>query len=648
VHVLSSRYTLTRAGETERLSLGHLDLERHPGLLEDAARGVRRFPGTAGTTFSSRVFVRGGLADENLMLLDGVPLHEPFHLPGLPADLSLLDPVTLDRLDFYSGVLPVEHGGRMSSVIDMRTRPPAERFGGRASLGTLHASALLAGALPGQRGDWFAFARRSLLDQVARIARAELGQPRLSDALGTVRYRLGEKSVLTLGGLAADDDIELSLRDGVETSTGESDRSYVWTAFDTGVRSSSVRTLLTHVSASVDRFGELQDPAGLTGTLTDRRRIETTLLRQDWRLPLANDGMLRWGGSARRDHTDYDYSRDVVYPVEVADLYGQEVASQFALTTSVRLNEYEAYAGTNYALGSHWGVDGGVHWTHADYSTGQERSIWDPRVSILYHVSPATRLRLASGRMTQNWSASELPVETDGTLFGPASRSTTRVLGWEHEFGTGLELRVELYDKKVEGPRARRENLLDPIAVVPELRPDAVVIRPDRARIAGADVYASGPLSAHFDGWLSYSWSHARDHIDGSETPRTWDQRHALTAGVSFDASPWTLSGIVNARSDWPVTPILPGPGALGIQLGERNSEREGLYFTLDLRAERSFALERGELRLVLEVQNATNRSNHCCTELRFERDSAGVLTVREIQRNWAPLVPMASVAWEF
>ncbi|MGH8286836.1 MAG: TonB-dependent receptor domain-containing protein, partial [Steroidobacteraceae bacterium] len=315
--------------------------------------------------------------------------------------VSIDDDPALDKVDFYSGVLPVEYGDRMSAVLDMRTRPAAERFGGRASLGTMHASAMLEGTLPGARGDWLAFARRSLLDHIARLVAPELGGPRLSDALGRVRYHLRDGSVVMVGGLAADDDIELAVRDGIEVSRGESDRSYVWSALDTQWGSSAVRTLLTHASSGIDRFGQLQDPAGSTGAVIDRRRILTTMLRQDWRRPLARNGALRWGASGRRDHVDYEYSREVSFPAQVAALYAQDISSRFDLTTVAKLTEYEAYAGMSEELGARWSVEGGLHWTHADYSTDQAGPVWDPRIALLYRVSPATRVRLAWGRMTQ-------------------------------------------------------------------------------------------------------------------------------------------------------------------------------------------------------------------------------------------------------
>jgi len=524
----------------------------------------------------------------------------------------------------------------------------ADRFGGRLSAGTLNVSALLAGPLPAGSGDWLAFLRRGVLDQVARLVEPELGEPLIVDALGRVRYRLGRDAMLTLGALLADSDVDLAVRDGAETSRSESDRSYIWGALDWQRDATYVRTLLAHTSAGVDRAGALREPAGSTGDVLDRRDTETTLLRQDWRHTLASDWALRWGASARRDHTDYDYSRSVEFVPEVAALFDQPPSSDLMRETAVTLREYEAYVGASRNLGARWSVEGGVHWNNARYSTDQDSSAWDPRVVLLYRLSPATRFRLAWGRMTQTWTSDELPVELDLAAFESASRSLNRVLGWEHDFQSGLALRVEAFDKEISDPRARRENLLDSITLVPELRPDAIVIVPQRARVTGADVHASGPLGRHFSGWLSYSWSHARDLIDGREMPRSWDQRHALAMGLSRDYRGWNLSGVFTARSDWPVTPILPAPGPLGIEIGDPYSERDRIYHTLDLRAERRIPVARGELRLILELQNATNRQNHCCTELRFERNADGALVAREVRQNWLPIVPQASVAWEF
>jgi hypothetical protein len=648
VRVISSRFTLEGPRTQDAFALSAADIGEQPALFEDALRSVRRFPGTAGTGLSSRSFVRGGTSDENLLLLDGVSLRDPFHLPGLPADFSAVDPAVLGRMDFYSGVLPVEFGDRASSVLDMRPRAGAETFAGRMALGTMNASALLEGPLPRGSGDWLAFVRRSTLDLVARAVDPDLGKPRLSDALGRVRYAFTDRTSLTLGGLGADDDYTLEVDDGEQVTKSESDRGYAWAALDQQWGGATARTLLAHTSSSLDRSGDLADPVGSAGQVRDLRELEVTELKQDWNMALADRGVLHWGAALRRDRADYDYQRLTSYPAEIAALFGRAPTEQQAVKTAASLDQYGAYLGVGQILSSRWRLDGGVRWTLADYSTGQRDDAWDPRIGFMYHYSPVTRLRVSWGRMTQVWGADELPVARNQLEFDQSTRSTMTVLAWEHDFPGGSTLRAELYEKKSRDPRPRLENLLDPIALVPELLPDVVLVEPDSSRATGFDVHATTTIGEHTDGWLSYSWSHARDVIDGREVARSWDQRHSLAAGVTTDWRAWRFGAVLTARSDWPVTPVFETATPPGVTIGERNSEREGFYMTLDLKAERSFTLPLGSLRLVAELTNALDRDNFCCTELEYQTLADGTIVAQPQKEFWLPTVPYISVAWEF
>jgi hypothetical protein len=241
-----------------------------------------------------------------------------------------------------------------------------------------------------------------------------------------------------------------------------------------------------------------------------------------------------------------------------------------------------------------------------------------------------------------------LPVARNQLEFDQSTRSTMTVLAWEHDFPGGSTLRAELYEKKSRDPRPRLENLLDPIALVPELLPDVVLVEPDSSRATGFDVHATTTIGEHTDGWLSYSWSHARDVIDGREVARSWDQRHSLAAGVTTDWRAWRFGAVLTARSDWPVTPVFETATPPGVTIGERNSEREGFYMTLDLKAERSFTLPLGSLRLVAELTNALDRDNFCCTELEYQTLADGTIVAQPQKEFWLPTVPYISVAWEF
>lgn len=85
--------------------------------------------------------VRGGRADQNLILLDDAVLYNPAHFFGI---FSALNPFTSGEVNIYKGSIPAEYGGRLSSVFDIKTRKAnAEKFAGEASIGPVTSSLAL-------------------------------------------------------------------------------------------------------------------------------------------------------------------------------------------------------------------------------------------------------------------------------------------------------------------------------------------------------------------------------------------------------------------------------------------------------------------------------------------------------------------------
>ena len=95
-------------------TLSKNDLLRLPSFMGEAdlLRAVRLLPGaTPGMEGSADLFVRGGAADQNLVLLDGAPIYNPGHLLGF---LSVFNPDILDQADIIHGGFPAEFGGNIS------------------------------------------------------------------------------------------------------------------------------------------------------------------------------------------------------------------------------------------------------------------------------------------------------------------------------------------------------------------------------------------------------------------------------------------------------------------------------------------------------------------------------------------------------
>lgn len=129
------------------VELAGADIERLPGLAEaDVLRAVEVLPGVVSTSdFSASFNVRGGAADQNLILLDGIPIYNPFHLGGL---FSVFNADMVGRAELLAGGFPARYGGRVSSVLDVRTDAGDGELGVDAGVSLLASRAAVSGGLP--------------------------------------------------------------------------------------------------------------------------------------------------------------------------------------------------------------------------------------------------------------------------------------------------------------------------------------------------------------------------------------------------------------------------------------------------------------------------------------------------------------------
>lgn len=85
----------------------------------DVLKTIQLLPGVQGGTEGfSGLYVRGGGPDENLLLLDGIPIYNAEHMLGI---FSVFQPEAVKKVTLYKGAFPARYGGRISSIIDVRT-----------------------------------------------------------------------------------------------------------------------------------------------------------------------------------------------------------------------------------------------------------------------------------------------------------------------------------------------------------------------------------------------------------------------------------------------------------------------------------------------------------------------------------------------
>jgi hypothetical protein len=135
-----------------------------PAGAGDLATYLQTLPGVTTTgDRGGQIFVRGGMPADNLVLVDGTPIYQPFHIMGF---FSVFPDYLVSTADFYPGGFGARYQGRTASVLDVRLREGTpQRFRGMASVGNFLTEALVEG--PVQGATVLASVRRSLVEETS-------------------------------------------------------------------------------------------------------------------------------------------------------------------------------------------------------------------------------------------------------------------------------------------------------------------------------------------------------------------------------------------------------------------------------------------------------------------------------------------------
>ena len=133
----------------------------------DLMKTIQLMPGVqSGTEGSNGVFVRGGGPDQNLILLDGVPLYNVSHLMGF---FSVFTPEAIKDVTLYKSGFPAHYGGRLSSVIDIRMKDGNMKdYTGSVSIGLISSKFTIEGPTKKDKGSFILSARRTYIDVLSK------------------------------------------------------------------------------------------------------------------------------------------------------------------------------------------------------------------------------------------------------------------------------------------------------------------------------------------------------------------------------------------------------------------------------------------------------------------------------------------------
>jgi hypothetical protein len=618
--------------EPSTLPVRPADVMQLAGAGENVFRTLQILPGVAAAEeFGSRLAVRGGGPDQNLTVLDGVEVHNPYRLFGLT---SAFNPETIERFELNTGAFSVRYGDRLSSLLVVESRPGAARTGlnGSSALSLTDANVVFEGGLPGGRsGSWLLTARRTYYDLVAeRFVDSDL--PAFTDVQGQLSWELAPGRRLTLFGLASREGTDAFFEGDRPGEQGdfvsEAQNELLSLRFDAVLGSRGVsRTLVSfyrnadvldvdaQFRSDVRRSNAPDDDIGFSDSnviFTRDLVVRDLALRQDLSWQASRRHQLEAGLELHGLRTSVAWSIPGDRNPNAAN--GSSIRGGAGLPADLQSARDGLRAGL-YVL-DRFDASGALTLEpglRLDYAGANGRTTLSPRLGATLRLDERTRLRAGAGLFTQSPGYEKL-IQADyfvdlsdtGGLALDHERSWHAVLGLERDLGSGLTLRAEGYfksfDRLVVGRLETETERLARIArydFPEELRwsipiEPQITSQPENAasgRSYGFDVYvARRPTSpgTRLTGWAAYTYGVAERDSYGLRQPFDYDRRHALNLAGGWRFSPrWDLAATLQLASGFPRTPVQglrvsaveDGSGAL---VPERDTAG-GLVYTTDL-----------------------------------------------------------------
>jgi hypothetical protein len=532
------------------------------GAFENVFRVLQLLPGVSGTgDVSSRLSVRGGGPDQNMTVMDGVEVHDPYRLYGL---VSAFNPETVEGFELSTGAFSARYGDRLSSILTVDTRrgTSSTLATGSVGLSLTDGNAIVEGRLPGQAGSWLLAARRTWYDLVAeRFTDDDL--PSFDDLQAKLVLDLGSGRSLTLGGLrsreradiAFDDDFEKGLFD---TKT-KNDLGSIGLLLPLGTWGSwrTVAALYDSTDA-FDLSGEFRNEGRRSNAPYDDvgfgfdavtasldRRVRDRSLRQELTFrPLASHV-----ASAGFELHDLETRErlHVELPGRPDEGLRRMVYSYDAAPTHLR---YGAWLLDRFPVSSAVDLELGLRF---DESRLNRKGELTPRVSLGVRPAPGTRLRAAFGLHTQSPGYEKLrqadyvlDLAHDGPRSLENEKALHAILGVERDLAEGVSVRAEGFYKRfrdlivgrqeTEREVSERLALYDyPPALAGSIPRHAMITdEPEngaRGRAYGFDVFLTkraASSSTRLSGWLAYTHTSANRRAYGRTYPFEYEQPHAL------------------------------------------------------------------------------------------------------------------------
>jgi len=672
--------------ETSVIEVPIEQIKTIPALLGevDIIKAIQLLPGVQSSEGTSGFYVRGGGPDQNLILLDGVPVYNASHLGGI---FSVFNADAIKSVRLTKGGFPARFGGRLSSVlqVDMKEGNSKE-FKGDASIGLISSKFTFEGPIIKDKTSFIISARRTYLDLIVSpfLPRTTDLTLYFYDLNAKINHKLSKKDRIYLSAYTGKDKLGVNFSESfVDQITNE--QSSLNFELGYGNLTSTLRwnhlfsdKLFSNTTLTYSRYSFNTD-FGVNSTYTTNNETEI------WDV---NFGYLS-GIEDLGARIDFDFIPNPNHEIKFGTSYTNhnffpgettlsineilpDTSQNFSLDTTLNFSgntiadELYFYVEDNFKITSRLKANLGIHLGY--YNTDRSNSIFknnlslQPRASVRYLLNDKWSIKASYAEMTQNihlLSNSSIGFPSDiwvpATDTVPSQRSKQWAGNISTEFGNGeYELSLEGYYKTMNNLityKAGYSNLSSTESWENSVETGGI------GESYGVELFLQ-KKKGRTTGWVGYtlSWTNRKfDNINfGEWYPYKFDRRHDFSLVVShrfnekWDAGLTCVYGTGNAIT-FPQAIYLGTPNNSNDfvdvveSYGTRNSTRLGAYHRLDLGFNKTVKKKRITKILSFGAYNAYSRKNPFFAYLTYE---AGIRVAKQV--SLFPIIPSISYRIQF
>lgn len=610
-------------------------IKKTPALLSepDVLKSLQLLPGVQqGTEGTAGLHIRGGSPDQTLILIDGVPVYNAFHLFGF---FSVFNPDAVSDVKLYKNNLPAKYGGRLSAVVDIETREGNRKESRkRFSISPISGKLTIEGPIKKDKSSFIIAARQTWVNALLALVQANSSNRQsygFYDINAKVNHTFNANNQLYLSFYRGRDAL-INKNGGNENSTFQ----YNWGNYTAILRWNQIvnQKLFQNTTFSFSNYKyQLQNSYQSAEKTFDSKfssAINDWQARTDWDYFASPKNLLNAGVS----YTLHRFSPEIN---QVSGTLIQNNSEQPQQHTFV--GDFQAYVQTVSNLSKNVTLNSGLHYNWLTVNAKNYANL-QPRISLNWDATPSLTLRGAFFKTYQYLhllTNSSLGLPTDLwvpiTEKVPPQQSNQWNIGASKKY-KGFTLSLDAYFKKMEGLIEYQEgsSFLNDFS---SKWYDKVVIGKGSSK--GIEFFAQ-KTTGKTKGFVSYTLSKTdrvfEDINLGEPFPYKYDRRHSLSVNVNHSfRSNKELSVTFSLQSGSMVSlpaarfsSVVPPAGDLFslstfstnypefyANLGHlpyRNNFRLPLFHRLDVNYQTSKKLKKGKRKWIFSVYNLYNRAN--------------------------------------